>query len=215
MCENRLRARPRKRSSTADVRLRLTLPGVPAARGPGPRGARCPCAAGAAHSEGISAGTMLSTRSPCATSSLSSTAMFSTLPLMGADTTVSIFMAERTSAGAPASTRSPGFTLRSTTRPPMGAPTCPGLSGSALGRMVAAAVDERSATTTERGVPLSSKKTSRVPALGSSSPMARSFTERSLPSSISNSICSPFSMGSTKARVGSLVSGPNLPISFL
>mmetsp|Transcript_25339 Transcript_25339/g.59120 ORF Transcript_25339/g.59120 Transcript_25339/m.59120 type:complete len:219 (+) Transcript_25339:357-1013(+) len=73
----------------------------------------------------------------------------------------------------------------------------------------------RSAMNTERGMPLNSKKTSRVAALALSWPMATSLMPSVFPGSRSTEISSPRSIGSMNARVGSLHTSPYKSVSFL
>mmetsp|Transcript_24533 Transcript_24533/g.62564 ORF Transcript_24533/g.62564 Transcript_24533/m.62564 type:complete len:251 (-) Transcript_24533:366-1118(-) len=124
-------------------------------------------------------------------------------------------MAERMIIGVPAATFSPGLTRVSTTTPGMGAPTEPASPAMALGRVIRAADALRSSIITERGMPLKSKKTSRMPDLASSLPTAWSLIPRVLPFSSSTEISSPSSMGSMYARVGSLPTSPNASRSAL
>lgn len=91
----------------------------------------------------------------------------SSSPPTGADTVVSIFIAERTTSGAPALTTEPDLASTSTTSPAIGAPTDPRAETLAFSRMALvaalAASDFLSRTSTTRGRPLVSKKTSRHP----------------------------------------------------
>mmetsp|Transcript_9281 Transcript_9281/g.30716 ORF Transcript_9281/g.30716 Transcript_9281/m.30716 type:complete len:250 (+) Transcript_9281:485-1234(+) len=117
-------------------------------------------------------------------------------------------MADSTTMGTPASTWSPALALTSKTTPGMGAPTDPTTPGTAFSRFTWLSLAVVSATKTERGMPLNSKKTSRVASLGLSCPTAESLMPSVLPFSSSTSISSPSFIGSMKARVGSLDTSP-------
>mmetsp|Transcript_4665 Transcript_4665/g.18992 ORF Transcript_4665/g.18992 Transcript_4665/m.18992 type:complete len:310 (-) Transcript_4665:405-1334(-) len=155
---------------------------------------------------GVSA--MVTTRSWAATSSPTATWIPWTTPATGADTTVSIFIAESTRSGSPASHSWPDLAWMRMTDPGIGAPTEPGTWESALGRRTCLSARCVSATLTERGKPLTSKKTSREPVLGSSEPTPRSLMSRCLPRSMTMSTSSPCSSGSMKVRVGRIDTSP-------
>ena len=76
---------------------------------------------------------MTTSRSPASTLSPAPETISRTIPVTGALTTVSSFIASVTSSFWPALTFSPTFVTRSITRPGMGAPTSPGLPASPCG----------------------------------------------------------------------------------
>mmetsp|Transcript_12657 Transcript_12657/g.37975 ORF Transcript_12657/g.37975 Transcript_12657/m.37975 type:complete len:249 (-) Transcript_12657:473-1219(-) len=158
---------------------------------------------------------MVTSKSPGLTASLRPTGMLATTPSVDAETTVSIFMADSTTMGSPAATASPTAILTSTTTPGIGAPTLPTSPGAALGRVTRLDAADVSTRLTERGKPLSSKKTSRVPVASSKSPKPINLTVTLTPWPKDRSISSPKSIGSTKARVGNDDRSPNSPTAAM
>src|SRR6476469_7877845 len=106
---------------------------------------------------------MVSRRSRASTFSCADTYTFLTTPVTGAYTVDCIFIASITSNRSPFWMRCPDLMCRIVIAPGIGAPTSPGLPGSALTRALAAALRDLSRISTSRGCPFSSKNTVRKP----------------------------------------------------
>ncbi len=121
-----------------------------------------------------------------------------TVPSASAWMAVSIFIASSVHSTSPAFTGWPSLTEMMETMPGMGAPTCFGLPGSALGwaaalRLPASPSAWRFSTFTTRGSPFSSKNTLTNPS-SSSWPMSSRRMCGALPFSSSTEISSPACM---------------------
>ena len=81
----------------------------------------------------FSYGSIVTNKSSASTAIFRVTLMDFTVPVNGADTFVSIFMALNTTKGSPLCTKSPSFTRIFTTLPGIGAPTDPRTPFSAFG----------------------------------------------------------------------------------